>query len=152
MVLMRFDPFREADRVAEQAWAALRGRPFAMPMDAYRRGEEVVVDLDLPGVDPSTIDLTVEKNVLTVSAARPEHRDEGDEVIVAERPYGSFSRQLFLGEGLDLEKVSASYENGVLSIHVPVAETAKPRKVAIAVGGDAGRHSAIEAEATAKAS
>lgn len=152
MVLMRFDPFREADRVAEQAWAALRGRPLAMPMDAYRHGDEVVVNLDLPGIDLSSIDLTVEKNVMTVSAAREEHRGEGDEVLVAERPMGSFSRQLFLGEGLDLDRVHASYENGVLSVRVPVAEQAKPRKVEITTGsGDASKRS-IEVEATANAS
>ena len=151
MVLMRFDPFREADRVAEQAWAALRGRPLAMPMDAYRHGDEVVVNLDLPGIDLSSIDLTVEKNVMTVSAAREEHRGESDEVLVAERPMGSFSRQLFLGEGLDLDHVHASYENGVLSVRVPVAEQAKPRKVEITAGSDDASKRSIEVEATATA-
>ncbi|MHB1504667.1 MAG: Hsp20/alpha crystallin family protein [Acidimicrobiales bacterium] len=135
MVLMRFDPFREAERANEQAWAALRGRSSVMPLDAYRRGDEFVLEVDLPGVDPGSIDLTVEKNVLTVTAERNEQRAENDEVVISERPYGRFSRQLFLGEGLDLDKVHAAYEQGVLTVTLPVADQAKPRKVEIAVTG-----------------
>jgi HSP20 family protein len=144
-MLMRFDPFREVDRLAEQALASLRTRTSWMPLDAYRKGDEVVVELDLPGVDPASIELTVEKNVLTVSAERKEHREDDAEVLVAERWFGRFTRQLFLGEGLDLDNVHASYDHGVLRIRVPVAEAAKPRRVEIHAGD--GR-AAIEAEAT----
>jgi HSP20 family protein len=103
-----------------------------MAMDAYRHGDTFVVHFDLPGVDPSSIDLTVEQNVLTVRAERRWEEGEEDEVLVAERPQGSFSRQLFLGEGLDTEHIQATYENGVLTLSIPVAEQAKPRKVEIA--------------------
>ncbi len=142
-MLMRFDPFRELDRLTQQAL----GPAAAMPMDAYRHGDAFVVHIDLPGVDPSSIDLTVEKNVLRVSAQRQWQPSEGDQVITSERPQGSFSRQLFLGEGLDVDRVEASYDNGVLTITVPVSEQAKPRKVEISAGG--GTPEAIEATSTA---
>ncbi len=145
-MLMRSDPFRELDRLAQQAFGT-RVRPSAMPMDAYRRGDQFVVHFDLPGVDPSSIDLTVEKDLLTVSAERQWQTDDGQEVIASERPHGSFSRQLFLGEGLDSGRVEASYENGVLTITLPVAEQAKPRKVQISSGGD--KSKAIETQSTA---
>lgn len=131
-VLMRFDPFRELDRLAQQTTSG--GRLPVMAMDAYRHGDSFVVHFDLPGVDASSIDLTVEKNVLTVSAERRWQPTNGDEVVVAERPQGSFSRQLFLGEGLDPERIEARYDNGVLTVSVPVAERAKPRKVEINAG------------------
>ena len=131
-MLMRFDPFREVDRLT-QLWG--QGRAPVMPMDAYRHGERFVVQLDLPGVDPASVDLTVEKNVLTVHAERQAAQAEDQEWLVNERPQGSFSRQLFLGEGLDTEHIEASYDHGVLTVTVPVAETAKPRKVEIAGGG-----------------
>ena len=133
-MLMRFDPFREIDRLT-QLWG--QGRTPAMPMDAYRRGERFVVQLDLPGVDPASIDLTVEKNALTVRAERQVLDGEGQEWLVNERPQGSFSRQLFLGEGLDTEHIEAGYDHGVLTVTVPVAEKAKARKVEIAAGGNA---------------
>jgi HSP20 family protein len=131
-MLMRFDPFRELDRLSQATWG--QNRP-TMAMDAYRRNGDFVVNFDLPGVDPGTIDLTVEKNVLTVTAERGLPRGEGDEVVVAERPQGRFSRQLFLGESLDAEHIQASYEQGVLTLHIPVAERAKPRKVEVTTGG-----------------
>ncbi len=131
-MLMRFDPFRELDQVAQQV---LRQTARAgAPMDAYRHGNEFVVQLDLPGVDPSSIDVTVEKNVLTVSATRPRAFAEGDEVLVAERPQGEIRRELFLGEQLDTDAVRAAYDAGVLTLTVPVAEKAKPRKVEIGTG------------------
>jgi HSP20 family protein len=130
-MLMRFDPFRELDRLAPPQPGWTGGRAPVMPMDAYRHGDEFVVRLDLPGIDPGTIDLTVEKNVLTIAAERRWERTEDLEVVVAERPQGSFSRQLFLGEGLDPDRIAASYDNGVLTVTVPVAEQAKPRKVQI---------------------
>ena len=144
-MLMRFDPFRELDRLAEQTWGGAR-LP-AMPMDAYRRGDHFVVHFDLPGVDPSSIDLTVEKNVLTVSAERHWEPDEGNQVVVAERPQGRFSRQLFLGEGLDADGIEATYDGSVLTVRVPVAEQAKPRKVQVTAGG--GSPTAIDAVSTA---
>lgn len=130
-MLMRFDPFRELDRLNQAPWGS--SRP-VMPMDAYRRNGDFVVHFDVPGVDPASIDLTVEKNVLTVAAERHFSRQEGDEITVSERPQGRFNRQLFLGESLDADKIRASYDHGVLTLHIPVAEKAKPRKVAISAG------------------
>ena len=131
-MLMRFDPFRELDRLNQAPWAG-GSRP-VMPMDAYRRNGDFVVHFDLPGVDPTTIDLTVEKNVLTVTAERHFAKHEGDEITVSERPQGRFSRQLFLGESLDPDQIKANYDQGVLTLHIPVAERAKPRKVEISAG------------------
>jgi HSP20 family protein len=131
-MLMRFDPFRELDQVTQQVFRQAT-RP-AAPMDAYRHGDEFLVEFDLPGVDPSSIDLTVEKNVLSVTAHRQRRFSDNDEVLVAERPQGEVRRQLFLGELLDTEKIDAGYENGVLTLRLPVAEQAKPRKVEIASG------------------
>ncbi|HEV2808935.1 MAG TPA: Hsp20/alpha crystallin family protein [Acidimicrobiales bacterium] len=131
-MLMRFDPLREFDRLVHQTGGG--GRPPVMPMDAYRHDDRFVTHFDVPGVDPSSIDLTIEKNVLSVSAERRWQPAEGDEVVVSERPQGSFSRQLFLGEGLDPQRVEANYDNGVLTVTIPVAEQAKPRKVEISSG------------------
>lgn len=142
-MLVRFDPFRELDRLT-QSWAGSRSS--VMPLDAYRRGDRFLVHFDVPGIDPESLELTVEKNVLSVRAERRWQRDEGDEVLVSERPQGSFSRQLFLGEGLDADNIVTSYDNGVLTVTVPVAEQAKPRKVAISSGGGG---EAIEASSTA---
>jgi HSP20 family protein len=130
---MRFDPFRELDRLANGSLGA--GTRPSMPMDAYRRGSDFVVHFDLPGVDPGSIDLTVEKNVLTITAERGWAKAEGDEIVVSERPQGRFTRQLFLGESLDSESIKAGFEHGVLTLHIPVAEKAKPRKVAVTTGG-----------------
>jgi HSP20 family protein len=129
-MLMRTDPFRDLDRVAQQVFGT-RSRPAAMPIDAFRNGEEFVILFDLPGVDADSIDLTVERNVLTVHAQRERAADEGVEMLIAERPLGVFSRQLFLGDTLDSDRMAASYENGVLTIRVPVAERAKPRRLRI---------------------
>ena len=131
-MLMRFDPFRELDQVAQQVFRQT-ARPGA-PMDAYRRGDEFVVAFDLPGVDPTSIDLTVEKNVLNVTATRRREFTDADEVLVAERPQGEFRRQLFLGEQLDTKHIKADYDNGVLTLRLSVAEQAKPRKVQISGG------------------
>jgi HSP20 family protein len=129
-MLMRTDPFRELDRLAQQTLGT-PVRPAAMPIDAYRDGEVFVVQFDLPGVDPSSIDLTIEKNVLTVHAQRTRSANEGVEMLVAERPQGTFSRQLFLGESLDADGIDANYADGVLTLRIPVAERAKPRRVPI---------------------
>ena len=143
-MLMRFDPFRELDRLSQAAFGAAT-RPAAMPMDAYRLGEQFVVHFDLPGVDPSTIDLTVERNVVTVAAERTWTPSENQEVLVSERPQGRFSRQLFLGEALDPDRIEADYADGVLTLTVPVAEQAPPRQVEIRAGGGA---QTIEAAST----
>ena len=135
-MLMRTDPFRELDRLTQQVFGNSAGtwsRPTAMPMDAYRVGDSFVVAFDLPGVDPAAIDLDVERNVLTVKAERrPVQTGEHVEMQVAERPLGVFSRQLFLGDTLDADRIDASYESGVLTLRIPIAERAKPRKISIA--------------------
>lgn len=132
-MLMRTDQFRELDRLAQQVFGTV-ARPTVMPMDAWREGEKFVVEFDLPGVDPDSIDLDVERNVLTVKAERP-GLSETSESIATERPRGVFSRQLFLGETLDTDRIEASYTHGVLRLTVPVAEEAKPRKIQIATNG-----------------
>lgn len=141
-MLMRYDPFREFDRLTSSLFDAA-ATPRAMPMDAYRQGDDMYVHLDLPGVDADSIELTVEKNVLSVTARRTFDRTESDELIVSERPQGVFSRQIFLGEGLDTDALEANYANGVLSIKVPVLESAKPRRVPISI--TSGDQQAIEA-------
>ena len=128
-MLLRFDPFREIDRVFEQNWG--QGRASAIPMDAVRRGDRFVVSFDLPGVDPASIDLTVEQNVLTVTAERRWQPVEGEEIVASERRQGVFSRRVLLGNALDTERIEAAYDNGVLSLTIPVAEKAKTRKIAI---------------------
>ena len=124
-MLMRTDPFRDLDRLTQQVFGTAT-RPAAMPIDAYRRGEEFIVELDLPGVQPDSIDLTIEKNVLTVHAERRRDDTEGVELLVGERPHGTFSRQLFLGDTLDTDAIQADYVDGVLTLRLPVAEKAKP--------------------------
>jgi len=128
-MLMRFDPMREFDRVFDQAWS--QARQASIPMDAYRHADSFVINLDLPGVDPASIDLTVERNALTISAERHWEPVEGDQVIAAERRQGTFSRQLMLGDGVDGDGIHASYENGVLTVTVPVAASAQPRKIEV---------------------
>ena len=143
-MLMRSDPFRELDRLTEQVMGT-RMRPAMMPMDAYREGDQFVIHFDLPGVDASSVDLTVEKNVLTVAAERRWEPSDDQQIVASERPQGTFSRQLFLGENLDAERIEASYDNGVLTVRIPVAERAKPRKVEIGAGVSDGRKKSIKA-------
>ena len=147
-MLMSFDPFRNLDRVTQQVFSTA-ARPAVMPMDAYRHGDNYMVHFDLPGVERSSIELTVEKNVLTVSAQRQWQPSEDQQIVVNERPQGSFSRQLFLGDGLDAEHVQANYDQGVLTVTIPVAEQAKPRKVKITTGGTKGNDKAINARSAA---
>lgn len=128
-MLMRTDPFRDLDRLTQQVLGTA-ARPTVMPMDAWREGDEFLVEFDLPGIDPKSLDLDIERNVVTVRAARPE-LDSKREMIAAERPRGVFSRQLFLGEGLDTDHIRADYTDGVLRLAIPVAEKAKPRKIEI---------------------
>jgi HSP20 family protein len=137
-MLMRTDPFRELDRLTQQVFGTpgTWSRPTAMPMDAYRDGEQFVVSFDLPGVTPDAIELDVERNVLTVKAERrPVGKDV--EMQVSERPLGVFSRQLFLGDTLDTDHIEASYDAGVLTLRIPIAERAKPRKISITSGEEA---------------
>ncbi|MGN6723370.1 MAG: Hsp20/alpha crystallin family protein [Marmoricola sp.] len=136
-MLMRTDPFRELDRLTQQMLGAsgTLARPAVMPMDAWREGDTFHVEFDLPGVDPGSIDLDVERNVVTVKAERPDRASDA-ELIAAERPRGVFSRQLVLGDNLDTERISASYDAGVLTLLIPVAEQAKPRKIAITSNQD----------------
>jgi HSP20 family protein len=130
---MRTDAFRELDRLTQQMFGTA-ARPAAMPMDAYRSGDEYVVHLDLPGVDPESIDLNVERNVVTVRAERRSPAPEGAELIAGERPAGVHTRQLLLGESLDPERIEASYDAGVLTLRLPISENAKSRKIEISGG------------------
>jgi HSP20 family protein len=130
-MLMRSDPFREFDRLAQQLLGAgTTSHPAVMPMDAWRQGDTFVLEFDLPGVRPETVDIDVERTVLTVRAERPARNGDW-ELLAAERPSGLFSRQLVLGDNLDLERVEAGYEAGVLRLTIPVAERAKPRKIEV---------------------
>jgi HSP20 family protein len=140
-MLMRTDPFRDLDRLTQQVFGTPT-RPAAMPIDAYRKGDDFVAQFDLPGVDAESINLTVEKNVLTVHAERKRADDENIELLVGERPQGTFSRQLFLGETLDTDRIQADYADGVLTIRLPIAEKAKPRRVEINVEDKS--HGALE--------
>jgi HSP20 family protein len=138
-MLMRTDPFRELDRLTQQFFGQTGTwtRPAVLPMDAYRTGDQFVVEFDLPGADPASIELSVERNVLTVKAQRTDTAPDGIELQVAERPRGVFSRQLFLGEELDAERIEAHYDAGVLTLHIPVIEQAKPHKIEITSGDGA---------------
>jgi len=140
-MLMRTDPFRDLDRLTQQLLGT-NARPSAMLMDAWRDGDQFLVEFDLPGVDPGSVDLDVERNVLTVTAQRPPVNDKSD-FLAAERPRGVFSRQLVLGDNLDLDRIQAAYKDGVLRLVIPVAEKAKPRK--IQVGSSESSRQAIEA-------
>jgi HSP20 family protein len=133
MPLIRFDPFREIDRMFDQVFNQARHSSF--PMDAYRHGDAIVVHLDLPGVDPSSIDVEYERQALTVTAERSWQPANGDQLITTERFHGKFQRQIFLGDGLDADGLKATYEHGVLTLTIPVAENAKPRKIDVEMTG-----------------
>jgi HSP20 family protein len=138
-MLMRTDPFRELDRLTQQVLgtSGTWSRPTAMPMDAYRDGDRFVVAFDLPGVDADAIELDVERNVLTVKAERrPVATGEQVEMQVAERPLGVFSRQLFLGDTLDTDHIEAHYDAGVLTLRIPIAEKAKPRRITVSAAAE----------------
>ncbi|MDQ2677522.1 MAG: HSP20 family small heat-shock protein [Actinomycetota bacterium] len=155
-MLIRTDPFRDLDRIAQQMTGTL-ARPSMMPMDAWQDGEEFVVELDLPGVDPDHIDLDVERNVVTVRAERAD-RSEASDLVISERPRGVFSRQLVLGDSLDTARIRAGYDAGVLVLRIPISERAKPRKIEVASGGEfpksissSGREDAHDATSEEKA-
>jgi HSP20 family protein len=143
MVLMHTDPARDLDRWTRQLLGTA-ARPTVMPMDAWRDGEQFIVEFDLPGVNADSLELDVEHNVLTVQAERPA-LDPSREMVAAERPRGVFSRQLFLGENLDTDQIAASYSDGVLRLTIPVAERAKPRRIQIARNAHSGHKTAINA-------
>ncbi|MBO0855346.1 MAG: Hsp20 family protein [Nocardia sp.] len=140
-MLMRTDPFRDLDRLTQQVFGT-PARPAVMPMDAWREGDEFYAELDLPGIDPESLDLDIERNVVTIKASRPE-LDPERSMIAAERTRGVFSRQLFLGENLDTDAIRADYRDGVLRLVIPVAEKAKPRKIEVTRNHDG--HQAINA-------
>ena len=145
-MLLRFDPFRELDRIADELdRSAARSAATPMPMDAYRRGNHVVAHLDVPGVRPDDVDVTVERNVVTVRATRQLEVAEDDERIVAERRHGELVRQLMLGDTLDPQRVEADVTDGVLTLRIPVAETATPRKVQVGSGGGDSQQAALSA-------
>lgn len=135
MMIMRTDPFTELDRWAQQVLGS-GARPASVPMDAWRHGDELHVELDLPGIDPDSLDLDVERSVLTVTAQRPLRASDAADVLVSERPRGTFRRQVVLGEALDADRATADYRNGVLHLTVPVSERARPRKIQVSTADD----------------
>ena len=143
MLLRTTDPFRDLDRLTQQFFGTTN-RPAVMPMDAWREGDRFVIEFDLPGVTKESIDLDVERNVLTVRAERVPRNGDW-EMLASERTRGVFSRQLVLGDNLDLERIEAAYDNGVLRLVVPVAEKAKPRKIEVSVSSSDKERTAIEA-------
>jgi HSP20 family protein len=145
-MLLRTDPFRHLDRLTQQAFGTAV-RPAMMAMDAWRDHDLFVVELDLPGIDVDSIDLDVERNVLSVRADRPA-REGTQELIAAERPRGVFSRQLMLGDTLDTDHIAASYRSGVLRLEIPVAEKSKPRKITVQAAEDQQAVTATEGQQT----
>ena len=138
MTLMRFDPFRELDRVVEQSLSGGGRAPSSMPMTALRRGDTFLVELDLPGVDRDDVEITVERNVVTIRGRRSPAREDGDEVIIDERGYGEYVRQLFLGDNLDPGGLNADLRDGVLHLTIPVSEASKPRQIRLGSSTDSG--------------
>ena len=141
---MLFDPFRELDRVAANLLDTRQG-PRLMPMDLYREGDHYILNADLPGVDPGSIDLDVDGQVLTIRAERTARSQEGVKWLAHERPYGSFLRQFNLGDGIATENISATYDNGVLSVTIPVSERAKPRKIEVSASTTTGSQRQVTA-------
>ena len=141
MLLRTTDPFRDLDRFTQQLMGTTN-RPAVMPMDAWREGDRFVIEFDLPGVSADSIDLDVERNVLTVRAERVARNGDW-EPLATERPRGAFSRQLVLGDNLDLERIEAGYTDGVLRLVVPVAEKAKPRKIEITQSSGSGQRAEL---------
>jgi HSP20 family protein len=144
--VLRFDPFRDLDRMTEQLLGASTGSarvPRFMPMDLYRSGDHYVLHADLPGIDPGSVDVHVDNGTLTIRAERSGRTEQDVQWLASERFTGTFQRQLALGEGIDTDAISATYDNGVLSVTIPVAEKAKPRR--IEVSGQSAPRQVIEA-------
>ena len=140
MAVLRFDPFRELDRMSEQLLGLPAGSPRVprfMPMDLYRSGDHYVLHADLPGVDPGSVDVSVDNGTLTIRAQRSSRTEDGVEWLASERFTGTYMRQLALGDGIDADRIGATYENGVLTLTLPLAEKDKPRRIDVAVTGDA---------------
>lgn len=134
MALVRSDPFREIDRLFQQALGGPGERNWGMPMDAYRKDDMFLLQLDVPGIAAEAVELTVDNNVLTIKATRhAPTMQEGVEPVIAERPWGEFTRQVLLGNNLDVSKIRADYDAGVLTVSIPVAEHAKPRRIDVSV-------------------
>jgi len=133
-MFMQTDPFRDLDTLLSRLSGQQASSGGIMPMDAYRRGDDVWVQIDLPGVKAESLDMTVERNMLTISAERDWQRQDGDQAYFGERYRGAFRRQIQLGDGLDLEHLEADLHDGVLTVRIPVAEQAKPRKVELSQG------------------
>ena len=129
-MLMRFDPFSEIDRLMQPTWNARA----SVPLDVYRKGDQFILRADLPGFNPDSLDVSIERNMLSIKAERSWAPSDGDEVLVAERPQGSFTRRLFLSDDLDAEHIVAQYENGVLTVKVPIAASARTRKIKVELG------------------
>lgn len=129
-MLMQHDPFRDLDRLTQHVFGTV-SRPTGMPLDAWRDGDQFVVELDLPGIDPGNVDIDVERNVLTVRAERLSRIPDAANAVAAERSWGVFSRQLVLGDSLDTDRVEADYTDGVLRLRIPISEKAKPRKISV---------------------
>lgn len=125
-----FDVFTQLDHLASSAFDTARA-PRSMPVDLFREGDEYVLSADLPGIDPESVDLDVDGQLLTIRAERRAPASEQVRWLAHERPYGSYMRQFTLGDGVDVDRITANYEHGVLSVIVPMAERAKPRKIAI---------------------
>jgi HSP20 family protein len=139
-MLLRFDPFQTFDRLSREVFSTPTGFGTGwMPMDAWRRGDVVEVAFDLPGIDPGSVDLTVERNVLTIKAERRWQAEDGLQYLLRERPQGTFTRQLVFSDAVDLDKIEARYEHGVLFLTAPVAEAAKPHKIEIKAGNGHGK-------------
>jgi HSP20 family protein len=134
MTVLRFDPFRDLDRLTEQMFGLQAGSaraPRFMPMDLYRSGDHYVLHADLPGVDPGSVDVSVDSGTLTIRAERSGRAEESVEWLTSERPTGSYMRQLSLGDGIDADHIAATYANGVLTVTIPMAEKTKPRRIQI---------------------
>lgn len=149
MTLMRFDPFRESDRTVEQKFSGGGRTPSSMPMTALRRGDMFLVDLDLPGVDRDDVEITVERNVVTIRARRSPAREDGDEVIIDERSYGEYSRQLFLGDNLDPGGLTADLRDGVLRLTIPVSAASKPRQIPLGSSNESNESRPAEVSSSA---
>lgn len=143
-MLLRHDPFSELERMADDLFGS-RSSTHHTPIDAYRRGDDVWVHMDLPGVEPSSIDVTAERNTLTVRAERSWSPGEGDRLFIRERQQGTVTRRIFLGDALDTDRIDAEYTHGVLSLRIPVAESSKPRRIEVRTHGS-GEQQAIEAD------
>jgi HSP20 family protein len=151
-MLLQNDPFRDIDAWFDRMTGrSSNGGYWPMPMDAYMRGNDLWVDIDLPGVAADSVDINVERNVLTVSAERSWERQEGEQVYLAERHRGRFRRQVHLGDGLDADRIEARYDDGVLRLRIPVAETAKPRKIEVQTGSSAAAINTTSSEASTSA-